>query len=133
MRHYTTDKVDIMKVKYGVSRIIAFQVDMQHQELEILGYGFNSKQSATVELTTKSEEEFYIYVEMDYNIKLANNTDIILSAYSKKPIYFEYIKTGTQFIRDDVTKTFLTGLLAAFAYRQGGSINHARLEQDGMS
>jgi hypothetical protein len=111
MRFFTKDHVDIMKTKYGVSRIVVFQTK-KNEKIEIMGYGFNSKQTSTTEITIDNEE-FFVYVEMDYNI--SQNVDLTISTYSQKPINLEFMKEKSNHIRNDVSKSFLTALLTSYA------------------
>jgi len=111
---FFTDKNqdDFGSIKYGVSRIIIFQVNKATGRLEVLGNGFHAKQSAFAEINVDNEE-FFIYVECEYFIK--DNLDLTISCYSSKPLVMDYLKKETKKIREDSNKELLTSLLASFS------------------
>jgi len=104
--------MDLGKVKYGVSRIIIFQVNPKNNQVEVLNYGFHAKQSAFTEIRVDNPK-FFIYIECDYCLK--DNLDLTISAYSSKPVVIDYQADLTKAIQTDNTKQLLTALLASFA------------------
>jgi dTDP-4-dehydrorhamnose 3,5-epimerase-like enzyme len=66
IRHFMKQNLDsIMKTKYGVARIIAFRFG-QGSTIELLGYGFHSLQNVNMQFTLASGNDFYVFVDIDY-------------------------------------------------------------------
>jgi len=105
---------DFGTIKYGVSRIVIFQKNKVTGNLEILGYGFHSKQTAFSEITIDNEE-FFVYVECDYFLK--KQLDLTVSCYTSKPVMLDYMETETNEMRQDNGKELLKALIASFALK----------------
>jgi len=101
---------DYGKVKYGVSRIVVYQV--KDQQIQVLSNAFHSKQTATTEFKVDNEE-FWVYAECDYHVK--TSLDLTLSCYSSKPILIEYERVRSEHIMGDEKKLLLTALLGSYA------------------
>jgi len=109
---FSKEKVDqdYGKVKYGVSRIVVFQV--KDQKIEVLSNAFHSKQTATAEFKVDNEE-FFVYVECDYHVKVS--LDLTISCYSSKPVLIEFLKSVQEKLWDDKSKSLLYALLGSYA------------------
>jgi len=49
-------------------------------------------------------EEFYVYVEQDYN--MTDDINLTITGYSSKPVSIQYMTEATEMIRADSKKTF---------------------------
>lgn len=66
IRHFMKQNLDnIMKTKYGVARIIAFTFG-PGSTIELLGYGFHSLQNVNMQFTLTAGNEFFVFVDIDY-------------------------------------------------------------------
>ena len=113
IKHWTNDKQVVKNFKYGVQRIVVFEIS-EDSQIKILGNSFSAMQTATAEINV-NQPEFYIYVDNDYNTSLDYNFDCIISTYAEKPIHLINLEEQTQIIRNDKSKKLLKGLLLSFA------------------
>lgn len=123
---FSKEKIDqdYGKVKYGVSRIVIFQI--KNQSIEIIGNAFHSKQTATTEIKVDNEE-FFIYVECDYYVK--GSLDLTISCYSSKPVLVEYLKKETEKLQADKNKELLTALIGSYALKNKKVENPQELKE----
>ena len=125
IKHFNHDKQDIKNLKYGVHRVIAFEII--ENDIKILGNSFGAGQSVTTEITVNNQE-FYIYVDNDYNSKV--NLDLILSFYSNTPVHCEFLKEQSTLIRNDSQQKFLTSQLLSYAMKPNKKLEYKEFKKD---
>lgn len=67
IRHVQPE-INIMKIKYGVTRLIAFKIDSTGC-VEVLGYGFHSLQLASCKIQIPDSGKFYVLALVDFKVK----------------------------------------------------------------
>jgi hypothetical protein len=93
LRHYGQQTLDtIMKTKYGVARIIAFQFT-SGSDIEVLGSGFHALQNVKVDFKLEKGSDFYVFVDIDYEQNFLD--EYTIAASSSHPIFIQ-TETGAE-------------------------------------